>query len=181
MHNYITTLITVLLILSFASLYYHHKNLANQTEYFYQIDDDDDDDEIVFTEDMIENVQPTQDQLMAKKQLRHQLQMEKEKEIQLRRQLELEQQKELNLSKQLQQLDSQFDSHFTPDYSNSSNCTNRCNCCWKNSQSSDRMEACNKKYKFGSKELNECLYSNSKYAHEACKSKFGKGLIFKTC
>ncbi len=124
---------------------------------------DDDDDEIVFTEDMIENVQPTYEQLQAKKQLRRQLQLEKEKELQL--------------EKQLQQLDSQY----TPDYSSPSNCTSRCDCCWKNPQSADRNTACRKKYKSGSKELNECLYSTSKYAHEACKKEFGKGLIFKSC
>ena len=164
MNKYITILLTILLLLSLACFYYHHKNLANQTEYFYQsITSNDDDDEIVFTEDMIEDVQPTQEQLQAKKQLRRQLQMEKEKELQLQRQLQ------------------QLDSGYTPDYSGTSTCTTRCDCCWKNASSADRMEACNNKYKSGSKELNECLYSNSRYAHEACKSKFGKGLFFKSC
>jgi hypothetical protein len=172
---YITLLIIILLLLSLASLYYHQKNSSNESEYFYQIDDDDD--EIVFTEDMIENVQPTLEQLQEKKQLRRKLEMEKEKELQLRRQLQIEEQKEQKLSSQLQQLDS----GYTPDYSGTSTCTTRCDCCWKNASSSDRMEACNKKYKSGSKELNECLYSNSRYAHEACKSKFGKGLFFKSC
>ena len=155
---YITLLIIILLLLSLACIYYHYKNKG---EYFYQIDDD----EIDFSDpsQFMENVQPTQEQLQAKKQLRKQLQLEKEKEIQLVKQLE------------------QLDSQYTPDYSAQSNCKTRCDCCWKNSQSADRIEACNKKYKSGSKELNECLYSNSKYAHEACKSKFGKGLIFKSC
>ena len=158
---YITLLIIILLLLSLASLYYHQKNSSNEPEYFYRIDDDDD--EIVFTEDMIENVQPTLEQLQAKKQLRRQLQIEKEKEQQLQRQLQ------------------QLDSGYTPDYSGTSTCTTRCDCCWKNTQSSDRIIACNEKYKSGSKQLNECLYSNSKYANEACKSKYGKGIFFKSC
>jgi len=156
---YITLLLITILVLSFICIYFQSKK--QKVENYFQIEDDDD--EIIFDETMAENVQPTYDQIMAKKQLRKQLELEKEKALQL--------------AKQLQQIDS----GYTPDYSGSTNCKSRCDCCWKNSQSSDRIEACNKKYKSGSQELNECLYSNSKYAHNACKSKFGKGLIFKTC
>ncbi len=141
---YITLLIIILLILAIFCIYYHSKN---KIENYFQLDDDDE--EIVFDENMAENVQPSFEDLMAKKQLRQQLQ--------------------------------KLDSDYTPDYSGSSNCTSRCDCCWKNTQSSDRIIACNEKYKSGSKQLNECLYSNSKYANEACKSKYGKGLFFKSC
>ncbi len=139
----ITILLSILFILSLICIYYHNKG-----EFFYQIDEDDE--EIVFTKDMIENVQLTPEE---------------------------KSQRQIDYQKVRQQSSQQY----TPDYSGSTNCTSRCDCCWKNSSSSDRSEACHKKYKSGSPELNECLHSNTKYAHDACKSKFGKGFLFKTC
>lgn len=71
---------------------------------------------------------------------------------------------------------------YTPDYSGKTNCMGRCDCCWKTPTSPDRLTACSSKYKVGTPEFAECTGSNSKYAHEACKSKFGKGIWpFKTC
>ncbi len=60
-------------------------------------------------------------------------------------------------------------------------CTTRCDCCSKNSFSPDRKVACDAKYEKGSYEHIECMNSNSKYAHDACKRSFGKGFIFKSC
>jgi hypothetical protein len=134
-----------------------HKVLNNE-EYFRIIDDD----EIDFSDpsQFIETrSQLTPEEIKMKKELRQ--------ELASNAQLE----KQLNMYK----------GEYTPDYSGQSNCTTRCDCCWKNSTSTDRITACHKKYKQGSSQLNECLSSNSKYAHEACKSSFGKGLIFKSC
>jgi len=105
----------------------------------------------------------TPEEIILKKQLRKELEIEKQKEHQIEQQL------------------SQLNTGYSPDYSGNSNCTTRCDCCWKNPNSNDRVTACHKKYKVGSSQLNECLTKNSKYAHEACKSSFGKGLIFKSC
>jgi len=54
-------------------------------------------------------------------------------------------------------------------------CNGRCDCCYQDKQSIDRMNACSSKYKKDSKELIECLNVNSKYSYEACKDKFGTG------
>ena len=62
------------------------------------------------------------------------------------------------------------------------NCISRCDCCWKNPTSSDRLNACSAKYKVGTPDFSECMSVNSKHAKNACKSKFGKGIwMFKTC
>jgi len=61
-------------------------------------------------------------------------------------------------------------------------CSSRCDCCWKNPYSPDRISACNAKYKKSSAELVECLHINSKYASDACKSQYGTGTWpFKKC
>ncbi len=57
-------------------------------------------------------------------------------------------------------------------------CKGRCDCCYEDKTSSDRITACTKKYKKGSREQLECMNVNSKYAFEACKDNFGTGGIF---
>ena len=61
---------------------------------------------------------------------------------------------------------------------NKPKCNGRCDCCYQDKTSVDRMIACNENYKNGSKDHQECLNSNSKYAFEACKKNFGSGGIF---
>lgn len=63
-------------------------------------------------------------------------------------------------------------------------CNSRCDCCWDSKSTeaiADRMNACSKKYKINSLDYNTCVKGSTPEAHSACKSSFGKGLIFKTC
>jgi hypothetical protein len=74
--------------------------------------------------------------------------------------------------------------HFLKEEKIKNNKSNRCDYCYKNSNSTDRINACNSYYKkeIGSAKHQECLSSNSKYAFQACTKIFGKGWgIFKKC
>jgi hypothetical protein len=57
-------------------------------------------------------------------------------------------------------------------------CNGRCDCCYKNQSSEDRITGCKKMYGKQPAKLQECLTRNSKYAFEACKDLYGTGGIF---
>ena len=182
MNNIILLLITVII---FITIYIVIK-IKQSNEYFYE-------DEIDFSDpsQFIETrSQLTPQEIKQKKELRQQLSNQSADDdeidfsdpsqfIESRTQLtpqEIQQKKELR-----QQHSQMHQTQLQPSTELLTECKTKCDCCWKNKSSNDRITACNKKYKTGSKELMECMNSNSKYAHEACKSLYGKGLIFKTC
>ncbi len=157
-----------LLLLSIAILalvLYYVKTVKIESENFYyryhqseQIMDEEDEEDIFANlkeEDVVENVQLTPEERQQRQQ-----------DYQTYRKA-LQQQSEIEESLTSEPI---FKMDITPV---KQSCKGRCDCCFVNKDSSDRIDACNNYYKMGSKEHQECLRSNSKYAANACKDKYG--------
>jgi hypothetical protein len=153
--NYLLILCTVILILTVYFVYTNKDESENFYYYFQQSKMMDKDDE----EDLFANL--TEKDVVENVQLTPEERQQRQQDYQSYRKAKSVQQSEPAQQK----------------------CKGRCDCCFNNTNSDDRIKACNTYYnkELGSKRHQECLRSNSKYASKACTDVFGKGRFFKTC